>query len=650
MKTRHLLHNILITLVMSLSLFSSFSHSTETVTLQLKWKHQFQFAGYYAAREKGFYQKAGLDVVIKEARQGVDPVEEVTSGNAEYGVGTSELILNHANGDPVVVLAVIFQHSPLGIAVSKNSELTTLLDIANSPIMIELNSAELLAYLKLEGLDKSALNIINHTFNTDDLVSGKVKAMSVYVTDEPFILNQKRHQYILFEPRLGGIDFYGDNLFTTKNEIKSHPERVEAFRQATLKGWRYAMENPEEIIQLIYQRYSQRHSIDHLRFEASQMRRLMQPELVEPGYMHQGRWKHIIKTYQSQGLLDMTYQLDNFIYSPVSEIDLDEYRPWFASAIVFIICLIFLGIFVYSLFRKLLAEEVKLQSIVDNSPSALIVSDNNGIIKSWNHQAEIIFGWQSSEVIGASAYSLLLPPEKIAEVKNFVESSFNDKRPTTTRQWNLNKNNERILCEWKNILVNDKTSSETYIISTAVDITKQKLLEEKLKVRAYTDPLTGLNNRSVFYLKLNHALKQAKRNNNKLGLLFIDLDKFKDINDGYGHESGDIVLKSIAERLIKVCRDSDVIARIGGDEFVVLLYDVNGRDAVQNISIKVLSELIQPIELDDHNTIVINSSIGASIYPEHGKQAEVLLKTADLAMYKVKQGSQKNPYIPPAEA
>nr|WP_246722720.1 diguanylate cyclase [Aliikangiella sp. G2MR2-5] len=635
---------------MSLSLFSSFSHSTETVTLQLKWKHQFQFAGYYAAREKGFYQKAGLDVVIKEARQGVDPVEEVTSGNAEYGVGTSELILNHANGDPVVVLAVIFQHSPLGIAVSKNSELTTLLDIANSPIMIELNSAELLAYLKLEGLDKSALNIINHTFNTDDLVSGKVKAMSVYVTDEPFILNQKRHQYILFEPRLGGIDFYGDNLFTTKNEIKSHPERVEAFRQATLKGWRYAMENPEEIIQLIYQRYSQRHSIDHLRFEASQMRRLMQPELVEPGYMHQGRWKHIIKTYQSQGLLDMTYQLDNFIYSPVSEIDLDEYRPWFASAIVFIICLIFLGIFVYSLFRKLLAEEVKLQSIVDNSPSALIVSDNNGIIKSWNHQAEIIFGWQSSEVIGASAYSLLLPPEKIAEVKNFVESSFNDKRPTTTRQWNLNKNNERILCEWKNILVNDKTSSETYIISTAVDITKQKLLEEKLKVRAYTDPLTGLNNRSVFYLKLNHALKQAKRNNNKLGLLFIDLDKFKDINDGYGHESGDIVLKSIAERLIKVCRDSDVIARIGGDEFVVLLYDVNGRDAVQNISIKVLSELIQPIELDDHNTIVINSSIGASIYPEHGKQAEVLLKTADLAMYKVKQGSQKNPYIPPAEA
>ncbi len=228
----------------------------ESVHLQLKWQHQFQFAGYYAAKEKGYYLQAGLDVEIIPSQPGEDHVQAVLRGQAEFGVGATDLLLLREQGAPLVVLAVIFQHSPLAIMTLKTAGRQSIHDLAGRRVMIEPGSSELYAYLNKEGLSADKFTLLTHDFDTDELLSGSVYAMSVYVTDEPFAVSQAGREYLLYSPRAAGIDFYGDNLFTTESLLKLKPELVKKFREASLRGWEYAMAHPEELVQLIHSRYS----------------------------------------------------------------------------------------------------------------------------------------------------------------------------------------------------------------------------------------------------------------------------------------------------------------------------------------------------------------------------------------------------------
>lgn len=158
--------------------------------------------------------------------------------------------------------------------------------------------------------------LLPHGFDAKDLLAGNVDALSAYVTDEPFELRKAGQEYVLYSPRVAGIDFYGDNLFTTESLPKLKPKMVKDFREASLKGWDYAMQNPEELVQLIHSRYSQRHSIEHLRFEADQMVPLLQTALVEIGHMNLGRWQHIAKTYTKLGMLKPDFDFKGFLYDP----------------------------------------------------------------------------------------------------------------------------------------------------------------------------------------------------------------------------------------------------------------------------------------------------------------------------------------------
>jgi signal transduction histidine kinase len=301
--------------------------AAEKVTLQLKWTHAFQFAGYYAAVEKGYYRDAGLDVQLLEATPGGDPLEAVLSDQAQYGVGTSSLLLARKAGKPVVVLAAIFQHSPLVLVAreDKASKGTQgIHDIVGKRVMIEPQSDELLAYLKQEGITPDSLLQVPHSFHAEDLIEGRVDAMSAYVSNELFYLDRANFDYQVYTPRTGGIDFYGDNLYTTEKEISTHPERVRAFREASLRGWQYAMQHPEEITDLIIAKYSDRHPRDFYLFEAKRMAALLRHDLIEAGYMSSGRWRHIADTYANLGLLPRGYSLDGFIYEPDPQRDLTK--------------------------------------------------------------------------------------------------------------------------------------------------------------------------------------------------------------------------------------------------------------------------------------------------------------------------------------
>ena len=286
----------------------------EKVVLQLKWTHQFQFAGYYAAVEQGYYRDAGLEVELREALPEQDTAREVTKGAADFGVGTSNLILLRAQGEPVVVLGVIYQHSPFVLISTEASGIRDIHELSQRTVMMEKDAAELLAYFKHEGIDLSKVDVVPHSFRLDDLLENKVQGMACYSTDQPFFLKQMGVGYRVFNPRAGGIDFYGDNLFTTEKQIKEHPERAKRFLDASLRGWKYAMAHQEEMVDLILAKYPQKHSREHLLFEAAETVKLVHPELIELGYINPGRWRNIANTYADLGFLKGDVDLRGFIY------------------------------------------------------------------------------------------------------------------------------------------------------------------------------------------------------------------------------------------------------------------------------------------------------------------------------------------------
>jgi ABC-type nitrate/sulfonate/bicarbonate transport system substrate-binding protein len=322
---------------------------SETVTLQLKWKHQFQFAGYYAALEKGFYRNAGLDVKIIEAKDGEESTGRVFSGEADFGIAMSDLILLRAKGYPVVALASIFQHSPLIVLVPKKSKIVNIHALKGRRIALEAHSEELLAYFESEGVPSDKMIILPHEYSISNLISGRVDAMSAYSTDEPFMLLKQGIAYSTFSPRSGGIDFYGDTLFTSEDQVHDHPERVSAFLTASLKGWQYALENSEEIIDLILSKYTKRHSREHLLFEAKMSKQLIMFDMVEIGYVNPGRWRHISNTYKKLNIIPNEFSLEGFIYdrSPIL-----DFR-WLYLSLSGAILTAFLFLFISGRFYKL---------------------------------------------------------------------------------------------------------------------------------------------------------------------------------------------------------------------------------------------------------------------------------------------------------
>jgi PAS domain S-box-containing protein len=279
------------------------SQALDRVTLQLKWLHQFQFAGYYAALEKGFYREAGLEVQIREGGPNVDAIEDVVAGRADFGVGTSGALIARARGKEVVVLAAVFQHSPAILLVPRRAGVSSIFALQDRLLMDTPGSEDIAAMLKLAGVDYAKMPRVKHNGDPLDLVSGKADAMVAYSTNEPFVLEQLGVPYLAFSPRGSGIDFYSDNLVTSEKQIKTHPKRVADFRAASLRGWQYALSHKEEIVDLILRRYSQAKNREALLFEANQTEVLVQPGLIELGYQNPARWQAIADTYHSLGML-----------------------------------------------------------------------------------------------------------------------------------------------------------------------------------------------------------------------------------------------------------------------------------------------------------------------------------------------------------
>ena len=275
----------------------------EQVSMQLKWKHQFQFAGYYVALEQGFYRGAGLDVSIREGGPDIDVAGAVAGGSADFGVCSASVLREWTAGLRLVVLAAIFQHSPSIILVPRRADISNVSELRGRTLMDSPGSDEIAAMLRHEGVDYAALPRVAHQGDPRDLLAGRADAMVAYSTNEPFLLEHLGAAYRTFSPSAYGIDFYGDNLCTSEARLKAHPEQTAAFRAASLKGWAYAIAHKQATVDLILKSYSLKKSREALLFEAEHTEALVGRDPDRIGEQDPVRWQRIAATYRNLGFI-----------------------------------------------------------------------------------------------------------------------------------------------------------------------------------------------------------------------------------------------------------------------------------------------------------------------------------------------------------
>lgn len=325
------------------------------VTLQLRWLHQFQFAGYYAAMHKGFYREAGLDVTIRQGGPGVDPVGDVLAGKADFGVSNSSLVIDYLNGKPVLLLGPIFQHSPSILLMRGRVERPV--DLAGAgpvALMGGDQDVELKAMFLNEGIPLEKMQFVPDDRHLDDLIEGRVAALYAYLSNEPFTLEQKGIPYSVLRPQTYGMDFYGDALFTRQSLEEARPGVVAAFREASIRGWGYALAHPDEIIELILERYNtQNKSRAHLLFEARTLNNLINPDVIQIGHSNPGRWQHIAETYERFGVVKSARKLDGFFYEPDRKVDLTWYYLYLAIILTGLVVVGGIAFYIHRLNRRL---------------------------------------------------------------------------------------------------------------------------------------------------------------------------------------------------------------------------------------------------------------------------------------------------------
>jgi len=752
----------------------------DKVRVQLKWKHQFQFAGYYAAIEKGYFQEAGLEVELLEATPQVNAADLLIEGQVSFAVMSPAVIIEHQEGKPLVLLASILQHSANAIMSLKDSGITRPEDLRGKKIMFQnFSDGESLAMLSASNVPMESFHLVEHSWNLDDLIKGNVAAQTIYLTNEPYLIEKKGYHFSLLKPVDYGIDFYGDCLVTTQKEIRDHPDRTESFLKAVQKGWLYALAHPGEIAQLIRDKYSQEKTLEHLLFEAKTLRDLIQPSLVEIGYTNPKRWAFIADTYIHQGLMQPDYDLNTFLYPLIQE-NLSSEDSRFLSLLLKVLSgVLLIGVligFLLLLFNMRLKKEVARQTkeltlseqkfrsffeladigvaqvdtlsgrflevnkryceitgytdselqcltprditvaedfdlgrqerkefisgkrrkfslekryrrkdgnvvwvalsvsalwpegekattslvaaqditqrkkteeelifaskVFEHSIEGIVVTDKDGRIRQVNQAFTKITGYSPREAIGQNPR--ILRSDRYS--KTFYKEMWQqllDKGEWSGEIWNRRKNGE-VYPEWLTInAVKDAQGQVTNYVSIFHDITELKRQQEALEHQAQHDALTGLPNRLLLNDRLQMALLRRERTGKRIAVLFLDVDNFKHINDGFGHNVGDQLLQELSQRLKEQIRVNDTLARQGGDEFLLLMAEIDNEQDASLLAMRLLKSLEAPFY---HRGVeyVVTASIGISIAPDDGNTPETLIKNADIALYRAKKAGRNN--------
>lgn len=478
----------------------------EKVSLQLHWKYQFEFAGFIAAKEKGFYKEAGLDVDLKEYTFGQNIIKDITNKKSTYGIYNSNILVEYLKKEPIQLISSYFKRSAL-VLITK-PEIKYPKDLVDKKIMaagIEDFDLNFNYIFSLQNIKIDSLNFIPHTFNVDDFANGKLDAMTAFISDQPFKLDKLNVKYNIIDPSSFGVFNLQLELFTSKDEINSNRDRTEAFKKASLKGWEYALNNPDEIINIILEKYNtQNLTKEFLENEALHTERLMLPKMYEIGSIDKMfLYRQIDILYnKSSFTLDKKKELvDNFIFYNKKE--LDEKKSEFnyeliKNSIPFIFIIILIVFYRQWLLNKYnnrlklevlnKTEEYKKQNeelknsnqnfsdLLNTAIEAIAIFDEKDNLVKLNNSGKIMLNCPT------------LNPEK--NINDFIPSSFvlelKEKLKTTTIEpleidlCRSDKSTFPALISAKTI----KKDNKEFIIITIVDVTQIKIRDEFIQQQA----------------------------------------------------------------------------------------------------------------------------------------------------------------------
>jgi polar amino acid transport system substrate-binding protein len=734
----------------------------EKVSVQLQWKHQFEYAGFYAAIEKGFYKEEGLDVSLKEISADIDPLEEVISGNANYGITYSSLVADYLNDKPVVLLANIFKHSALVLIAQKDIVLPS--DLAGKTVMgrkVELNNSGITMMLNRFNMSTDNFNIVEPTHSLDDFISKNIDAMTAFITNQPFQLNKQKIKYSILNPTSYGSQFYDVNLFTSRQEIEKYPHRTEAFRRASIKGWQYAMTHTDEVIQIILDKYnSQNKSRDALKYEAEITKSLILPDIYPIGSIDCNVLTEMRDGFIQSGMVsnDSDGNFSGFLLDqhcrPVKSLSLSETeKQYLLKKKTIKLCadpawLPFEGIKngkhigMSADYMEKIAEDISVpftlvetntwgQSltfaeqrkcdilslamptperqkymdftspylviplVIATTTDKLFIADFEEVL---TEKLGIVKGYAFLEIL-KNKY----PDIQLVEVENIEEGlkkvaneeifGMIDNLSTIGYQiqrnyigtlkitgrinenWELGigvrnddpvllnilekaisnideKTHQHIFNQWmsitydrgidysliRNILIVFALAFILFFYRYHLIQKHNKVLEtlnEKLTRLSVTDPLTQLYNRLKLDESLINEIARAQRYNLPLGVIMLDLDFFKKINDTHGHQIGDQILKITADILKENIRQPDILGRWGGEEFLIICPNIDLSGAI------VLAEHLRAL-IENHRFPTINnatSCFGVTQLKADDKM-NTLIARADEALYKAKDNGR----------
>ncbi len=624
-------------------LVTNLAYPAEKVVLQLKWKHQFQFAGFYAAQQQGYYAEEGLEVELREIDKERTPAESVLRGDAQYGISDSSLVLQRLRGQPLVVLAAIFQHSPMVLMTTQASGIVSPLQLKGKRVMYRKNidDAVLLAMFTEAGLGINEHNHVNTTFNYRSLINGDTDAMAGYTTNQPFYYQQMGIPINILAPANYGIDFYGDMIFVEEIYLKQHKQQALAFRRASLKGWAYALEHPEEIIDWMLANLKTDKNREHLLFEAERTARLIQSELIELGYVNPNRFLRIMDIYKNQQLVDVDVELQGINYLDYfTDNSTKKLNQWLSIAgivlLAFFIAALVLWVINFRLKAEVTARTRELQTTHNELSNYLklinryvITStiDEDGRMQVVSDALCFITGYSAEELLG-NRHDMLQHPDNDPEIILQIRKHIEEQQFWSGEMAYQSKFGRKIWLEYELAPLLNEQGDLTGYTTVYIDITVKKDIE----TLSLTDSLTGLPNRRQLDETIGRIMANAERHQRPFSVVLMDLDKFKRVNDNYGHQVGDDILQNTGQILLQHTRKGDTAGRWGGEEFLIACpeSDVDGAKQLAGY----LRNIIKNHQFDkiDRQTC----SFGVAQWST-GESYEQLLERCDRALYQAKK-------------
>ncbi|MBN2706394.1 MAG: diguanylate cyclase [Deltaproteobacteria bacterium] len=727
--------------------------SLEKVSLQLDWKFQFQFAGFIAAVEKGFYRAAGLDVTLHEYQAGSDTVAQVLRQKATYGLHNTSLVIADGKLLPTVLLATYSQRSPLVFVTSP--QIHNPRELMGKTIMgtkNELKYGALALMLDHFNINAANSNIIEHSFSIDAFIEGKVDASSAFLSNEILDLDQKGVKYNIIDPFDYGFYMSAVNLFTSRDEALHHSDRTRRFIEASNKGWEYALTHADEMVELIHHKYTPQRSLEALKFEAGVVERMFLRDFYPIGAVDSELTTRTYKQLLERRLLDPDQDLGPYLFEDflkAHHLGLEftpEEQQYLRKKKEITYCAdpewmpfegvkegkhIGIAADYFTLFQEKLPIPLRLiptlsweQSIqfakerrcdvfslaartperrrymdftapyvnwpvvlatrtdeffIDNIESVL--HKKIGVVKGYAIAETLRTRYPKANIVDVKSITEGLERVESGELYGYIDNLMviaDSVQKYFTGQIKVSgrlkedvklavgtRNDEPLLNSvFNKVVLSVSPEQKQAICNSWISVKEERGFDYKLfwkviiilglaagvfavhnfQLRRYnrllqklsfTDKLTGLNNR--FKLDEELAIREQlfQRYNTDCGVILLDIDHFKKINDNYGHLVGDKVLVELATILKQNIRATDTIGRWGGEEFLIIAPHTQLVDCLRQAE-----KLLEVIRCTDFGVAgTVTASFGVCSFTS-GRSTKETLAGADHALYKAKSNGR----------